>query len=136
MMINDKCETCANRGKINGLSQETFCYGCIHHDNWKKNHYSPINKDDVDDSQQPPEAAGGRWQGIETAPTDSTVLLDVGLPYAVIGAWNEHEQQWIYAELEINRVDGNFNDPYFGNVYISNADVKGWMKLPEVDNAE
>ena len=77
-----------------------------------------------------------KWQPMDTAPVDDLLILDVGLPYVVVGAWNEHEQQWVYSELEINRVDGNFNDPYFGNVYISNADVKGWMKLPEVDNAE
>jgi len=72
------------------------------------------------------------WRKMETAPVDETVLLNVGLPYAVVGLWNEHEQEWIYAELEINRVCGRFNDPYFGNEYISNADVKGWMPLPEV----
>ena len=73
-----------------------------------------------------------KWQTMDTAPVDDLLILDVGWPYAVVGAWNEHEQQWIYSELEINRVDGDFNDPYFGNEYISNENVKGWMPLPEV----
>jgi len=74
-----------------------------------------------------------KWQQMDTAPKGHEVLLDVGWPYAVVGTWNENEKQWIYAELEINCVDGNFNDPYFVNEYISNADVKGWMPLPKVE---
>jgi len=77
-----------------------------------------------------------KWQKMDTAPVDDLLILDVGWPYAVIGTWNEHEQQWIYSELEINRVDGDFNDPYFVNESISNENVKGWMPLPEVEECQ
>jgi len=30
-----------------------------------------------------------KWQKMETAPVGDMVILDVGLPYAVVGAWNE-----------------------------------------------
>ena len=37
------CRTCANRGMVNGLSQETYCDGCVWHGAyWKKNHYKPL----------------------------------------------------------------------------------------------
>ena len=37
------CRTCANRGHTNGLSQETYCDGCVWYGAyWKKNHYNPI----------------------------------------------------------------------------------------------
>jgi len=37
------CQTCANRGRVNGLSQETYCDGCVWYGaDWKKNHYNPI----------------------------------------------------------------------------------------------
>ena len=37
------CRTCANRGYTNGLSQETYCDGCVWYGAyWKKNHYNPI----------------------------------------------------------------------------------------------
>ena len=37
------CRTCANRGRVNGLSQETYCDGCVWYGAyWKKNHYNPI----------------------------------------------------------------------------------------------
>lgn len=37
------CRTCANRGMVNGLSQETYCDGCVWYGAyWKKNHYKPL----------------------------------------------------------------------------------------------
>ena len=36
------CDTCANRGHINGLSQESHCEQCIHGDAWKQDHYARI----------------------------------------------------------------------------------------------
>ena len=35
------CGTCANRGRVNGLSQETFCEHCSWSEKWRKNHYKP-----------------------------------------------------------------------------------------------
>lgn len=36
------CGTCANLGRVNGLSQETFCEHCSWSEKWRKNHYKPI----------------------------------------------------------------------------------------------
>ena len=36
------CGTCANRGRVDGLSQETFCDHCSWSEKWRKNHYKPI----------------------------------------------------------------------------------------------
>jgi hypothetical protein len=34
------CRACVNRGRVNGLSQETYCEGCVHEGrNWRKNHF-------------------------------------------------------------------------------------------------
>ena len=34
------CRACVNRGRVNGLSQETYCESCVHEDrNWRKNHF-------------------------------------------------------------------------------------------------
>lgn len=38
-----ECSKCENRGKLNGLSQETYCSGCIHADQWKKDYFSPLS---------------------------------------------------------------------------------------------
>lgn len=43
--IPPDCRTCTNRGHINGLSQETYCDGCMWYGAyWKRNHYSPIQE--------------------------------------------------------------------------------------------
>ena len=43
--IPPDCRTCANRGHINGLSQETYCDSCMWYGAyWKKNHYSPMQE--------------------------------------------------------------------------------------------
>ena len=38
------CRACANRGRINGLSQESFCESCVYEGRiWRKDHYQPVN---------------------------------------------------------------------------------------------
>ena len=32
------CSHCANRGRIDGLSQETICDHCIYQERWRENH--------------------------------------------------------------------------------------------------
>ena len=39
MSKNEHCDTCANKGKINGLSQETFCEQCVFQNTWRKDNY-------------------------------------------------------------------------------------------------
>ena len=34
------CQTCANRGLVNGLSQESYCDGCVYQGrSWRKTHF-------------------------------------------------------------------------------------------------
>jgi hypothetical protein len=34
------CRNCANRGRVNGLSQESYCDGCVYEGrDWRKNHF-------------------------------------------------------------------------------------------------
>lgn len=34
------CRACANRGLVNGLSQESYCDGCVYQGrSWRKNHF-------------------------------------------------------------------------------------------------
>ena len=37
-MVN--CIKCVNRGRVRGLSQESYCSGCVHGTPWKKDYYS------------------------------------------------------------------------------------------------
>ena len=43
--IPPDCRTCANRGHINGLSQETYCDSCMWYGAyWKKNNYRTMQE--------------------------------------------------------------------------------------------
>ena len=34
------CQTCANSGRVNGLSQESYCDGCVYQGrSWRQNHF-------------------------------------------------------------------------------------------------
>lgn len=33
------CTKCVNRGKTNGLSQESFCSSCVHQESWRVDHF-------------------------------------------------------------------------------------------------
>ena len=42
------CNKCVRRGRVNGLSQESYCSGCIHGDKLKKDYYvenQPVGED-------------------------------------------------------------------------------------------
>jgi len=37
--MHQLCETCDNKGRPNGLSQESFCKSCIWQETWRVSHY-------------------------------------------------------------------------------------------------
>ena len=38
--VDPDCRACANRGRVNGLSQESYCDGCVYQGrSWRKNHF-------------------------------------------------------------------------------------------------
>ena len=38
--VDPDCRNCANRGQVNGLSQESYCDGCVYQGrSWRKNHF-------------------------------------------------------------------------------------------------
>lgn len=65
----------------------------------------------------------------ETAPKDQTILLDVGLPWLVVGHWNEPSDKWVYASLHMDVYDGLWNDAYFENEFEDK--ILGWQLMPE-----
>jgi len=78
-----------------------------------------------------------QWQPMDTAPRDRLVLLDLGLIYPVVGVWNKREQKWISPDLPFPLSEKN-DDPYFENIYTEEkpSEIKAWMPLPEVADAE
>ena len=68
-----------------------------------------------------------KWQGMDTAPKEGMILLDLGYSYAVIGLWNEFEGAFVYAGMHLNNDGGKWNDPYFKTHYATVAKAKAWM---------
>lgn len=38
-----RCSVCTNRGKIDGLSQESYCEHCMWQENWRVDHFVENN---------------------------------------------------------------------------------------------
>lgn len=70
------------------------------------------------------------WNTPETAPKDKPILLDVGLPWPVVGAWSNLHEEWVYANYQIDMFDSEWIDVYFENEPAS--EIRGWLPLPEV----
>jgi hypothetical protein len=68
-----------------------------------------------------------KWQYMESATKDRPILLNVGLPWAVVGVWNGISNEWIYASFQCE-IDGL--DTYFENEWDKNP--VAWMELPDI----
>lgn len=72
------------------------------------------------------------WQLPETAPkTGEIILADMGWPWPCQACWNNAQNEWVYAVMQLNFVDGE-NDPYFENEYGKVPELKRWMPLPDL----
>ena len=72
------------------------------------------------------------WVAAELAPkTGEQIIANVGLPWPVMACWNAHDSQWSYANLQINMMEGEYNDPYFETESDHNYELKGWIPTPD-----
>ena len=66
---------------------------------------------------------------METAPKDKAILLDVGLPWLVSGVWNNADETWVYANVQVGMYEGDLYDTYFENEY--EKEPLGWLPIPD-----
>jgi hypothetical protein len=57
------------------------------------------------------------------------VLLDVGLPWPVIGIYNAASEEWVYADVQAELID---NEYYYYYQTEHEKDPRGWMPLPAI----
>jgi hypothetical protein len=50
-----------------------------------------------------------------TPPKDCNFLANIGYPWYVVAHWNEAMGYFVYAELQIDLYQGEWNDTYFTN---------------------
>jgi len=70
------------------------------------------------------------WQEMDTAPKDRQILLDVGLPWPVAGAYNAIHEGWEFANFHIGMFQGECIDSYFENEH--EKAPKFWRELPKL----
>jgi len=70
------------------------------------------------------------WLTTTPPPKDREFLANIGYPWAVVCRWNEYQSEWVYSMLEVNMMDGEYNDTYFSNEYAKEDEVVAWMELP------
>ena len=72
-----------------------------------------------------------KWRSMKTAPKNgSAILLDIDMPWPVVACWSEHEKRWVFANHQINMVNGKWNDPYWESEWEN--DALAWMPMPDV----
>jgi len=71
------------------------------------------------------------WQEMDTAPKDRQILLDVGLPWPVVGAYNQlGDWTFVYANFCRGLYQGMYDDSYFETEH--EKAPKFWQELPKL----
>ena len=74
-----------------------------------------------------------KWLTTEPPKDGSMFLADIGYPWPVVVAWNAYDENWVFANYQINMMDGEYNDPYFETDREEEDGINRWMPLPELD---
>jgi hypothetical protein len=57
------------------------------------------------------------------------VLLDVGLPWPVVGIYNTASEEWVYAEVQAELIDDEY---YYYYQTEHEKEPRGWMPMPTI----
>lgn len=76
-----------------------------------------------------------KWNSMDTAPKDRSVLLDIGRPMAVVGKYNGYDKEWVYASIQTAddspQEDGEvLTDNWFETEL--EKEPRAWMDLPGI----
>jgi len=75
----------------------------------------------------------------ETFPRNETFLGDVGYPWLALCIYHPAHKALAVAELQVDLLDGEWQDLYFQTETLPISDLKGWLPLPKItkekDNA-
>ena len=74
-----------------------------------------------------------KWLTTEPPKDGSMFIADIGYPFPVVIAWNAYNKNWVFANYQINMIDGEYNDPYFETEREAEDGINRWMPLPELD---
>ena len=64
------------------------------------------------------------------APKDREIIGEFkNYPFTVVCIWNDHMKKWVYASVQLNMMNGKWNDPYFENDYFDEDQLVRWREL-------
>jgi len=73
---------------------------------------------------------------MNTPPKDNSFLADIGLPYYVVALWNKAMGYYVYADLQVDLYNGEWDDTYFQTDHFDENELKSWIELPEIKGAD
>ncbi len=113
--------------KACGKTDFDFADGCV-----DPGVFSPAVGDWFCDAaiKRPSLPATPAWQPPETAPKDRAILACFGFPWPVVALYSDANDEWVTAAVEQNLYSGE-SDPSFVSEYFSEAELLGWMEMPE-----
>ena len=65
-----------------------------------------------------------------TAPKEGPFLGDFGYPWFLMTMWNEVNQDWAVATVQVGMYQGEWNDTYFETDNENKKNLLGWVPLP------
>ena len=58
------------------------------------------------------------------------IIADFGWPFSVVACWNGCCKKWTVATLQVEPVNGIWNDTYFESELEQPESLRAWMELP------
>lgn len=62
-------------------------------------------------------------------PIDRQIIIDVGYGQLHIAIYNPVDEKFVYANMQANLYNGEFNDYYYENEYCTVEEVRGWYEV-------
>ena len=67
----------------------------------------------------------------KTAPVDGTQILgDFGYPWPLVAAWSTHDNQWVTAFLNAQKMRDETTDLWFESDHQEMSQLRRWTTLP------
>jgi len=74
-----------------------------------------------------------KWQSAETAPKDGNQFIaNIGYPWATLAVWNSADKEYVYVTLQACKLECGI-DVWFESKRAREAELIGWMPLPEIE---
>lgn len=71
-----------------------------------------------------------QWR-TDAPPRDRVFLAKLGWPWPVMCHYSPLDNDFVWVDIQVNFVDGEWNDYYFENKYSAEDEITAWMEVPK-----